>query len=435
MLKNINPIVHLIIAVLSIPLVIYGSAYIKLVFLFYPIWLIFKKDAAAIPALIVLVSFMSNSYAIYFSIIILAIINFKTLKENKVSLFFIILIVFLPYIIYLIINKIYVKDEVAGLAINQFQLYFSLFAFFYGILVVETMNKKVLFTIVWALFICFFINFFYGYIPNLPYARNSFFLFPFAGALIISVINGFRFDNYLIYTIIGLVVIAFGVLTLDTTFTILLSILLSFSICSLYLRNKNLIIKVLTGYFIFIFSISIVAYAISEYNGVDYSEYKTLKMSDIKTVEELFNRFKMKLFEDRAPIWNGVFESIIRDKQLLIPEKVKEIEIVTKSDTILDFDFHSHNLYLEFVRLNGIILGICFSLIFTIFVVFGNRIYQLKNIDSLFIIIVSSSIGTTVIGSFSGVFVLFSNFAILNMTILGVSYATYNIHKNDKLTV
>ena len=127
----------------------------------------------------------------------------------------------------------------------------------------------------------------------------------------------------------------------------------------------------------------------------------------------------------KTPIWNGVYESIVKEKDWLIPVDVKEIEIITKSDSVLDFEFHSHNLFLEFVRLNGILFGVLFSMIFVVLVVFSNRVLWVPGkLPPLLLVFIATSLGTTIIGAFTGIYVLLPNFAMLNMTFLGVAFAS-----------
>lgn len=423
--KPLNPYTHLLISALSIPALIYGPVPLKLVFVLYGIWLVLKRDAAALPALIVLVSYMSNSYAIYFAIIGLGLIYIKQIYKFSVFYLFIILVAVLPYVAYLLQYHIFQKHEVAGLAINQFQLYFSLFAFFYGLLITDTINKKVIVASVFSLLICFVINFLYGHVAGIPYVRNIFYTLPFFGTLVALIIFGFRFFKYKAYLVTGIVVLALGVLTIDATFTVILSVLLCASIAVLCVYGRTLLLKFITGIPVFLIFGTLVALAVADYDGVDYSEYRDMKMSDVRTTEQFVNRFKMKLYEDRAPIWNGVYESIVKEKDWLIPVDVKEIEIITKSDSVLDFEFHSHNLFLEFVRLNGILFGVLFSLIFVVLVVFSNRVlWGPAKLPPLLLVFIATSLGTTIIGAFTGIYVLLPNFAMLNMTFLGVAFAS-----------
>jgi len=70
-------------------------------------------------------------------------------------------------------------------------------------------------------------------------------------------------------------------------------------------------------------------------------------------------------------------------------------------------------------------MGSALSLIFIYFALLGRKIFSVKNVDPLFIVFVSASISSMIIGGLTGIFVLLSTFATLSLSILGIAYATY----------
>ena len=424
---KINIYFHLIFSLALIPVILFGPTFTKLLIMLYAAWLIMKKDAGSLPALAIISSYMSNTFIIYFAVIVLSGINFKKLKSFGVHLVFILLLIFLPYILYLTGLKIFVFGLKAGLVLNQFQLYFSMFAFFYGILIMESFNRKVMQVTMLTLVLLYLLSYVNLINPLFINVRLNFYTIPFFGAFFAYFLSSNVKDKQVAYFLIGTGIILSSVILTSSTFTIYLTTFFAFVLASLYFRRRHYTLRRATGTSAFIIVILLLFYAITGFEKNDYSDYLGESMEEVNSIESLTNRIGMKFFDDRAPIWVGVWEDIIYEKNWLPPLEVENIRASARS-TIkkIDFEFHSHNLYLELLRTNGIVMGFVLSFIFIYFSLLGRKILSIPNADPLFIVFVTASISTLIIGSFTGIYVLLSTYAIFALTIVGVAYAVYN---------
>lgn len=435
MKSSINIYLHLAISLALIPVILYAPPVVKLLVMLYAVWLIFTKDAGALPAIAIISSYLSNSYVIFFAFILISIINYNTLKKYGVHIIFIVLMLFLPFVAFQSGVKIFTFNMKSGLVLNQFQLYFSMFAFFYGILIKETFSKKVMMAYFITLILLYLLNFANLISPDFFMVRLTFYIIPFFGAFLSYYFFGRGKKVHVVYLLIGILIILTSLILTDSTFTIYLTTFFAFVISTMYYNKKFKILYRSLGLPAFLVVFLLISYAITEFEVNDYSSYKDLEMSDINSFESLSNRMKMKFFDDRAPIWVGVWEDIIYDMNWLPPTVVSEIKVATRIDKEIDFDFHAHNVYLELLRTNGIIMGIVLSIIFVIFVLLARKIYLLPGVNSLFIVFISAALSSMIIGAITGIYVLLATFAPFVITIIGLAYAMSQNNLKEKLIV
>jgi hypothetical protein len=423
--KRSNCYLHLAISLAAIPAMLSEIVVIKLLILIYAIYLVLKKKAESLPALMVISSFTSNSNFILTTMILVAGINYSILKKANVQYLFLFLLLFLPYIVYRIIINMINTDVKIGLIMNQYQYYLSLFCFFYGIILVKSFNGEVLKVIFITLVLLSIINLFKLYIVGMPIVRLAFYIIPLFCSLLIYYLyshNNFSFrPKYLLLLLIILIVLPQGL-----TFTLMLSGLLSMVMVYLYYTKKNAFLFVMIGYPIYIVLAIVMISAISNFRQEDYSAYKDIEMSEITSLESLRNRFNMKMYEDRAPIWAGTWKLIVTKPYLLPPESIENIQIVNKSGgKNIEFEHSSHNIFLDFIRLNGLIFGISFIFVYLRILLLARYAFIIQDFNSLFILLALNAIACMIIGSFTGVYVLISTFSIFTFTFIGITYAAY----------
>jgi hypothetical protein len=398
----------------------------------YSVWLVLKRDAGSIPALAIIATYMSNAFIIYFAIIALALINFKKLKSFGVHQLFILLLIFFPYILYLAGLKIFVLGEKFGLALNQFHLYLSMFAFFYGILIVESFSKKVMQASMLTLVLLYLLSYYSEFNPIFPLARLNFYTIPFFGAFFAYFLFSNGKGKQSAYFLIGIGILLSSFIFTATTFTIYFSSLFAFVLASMYFKNKFISLRITTGSIAYIVLLLLLIFAITGFEKYDYSAYRDMSMKEVNSFETLSNRIGMKFFDDRAPIWVGVWEDIVYEKNWLPPFNVPKIKAVTRTFNKVDFEFHAHNTFLELIRSNGIIMGLVLSAILIYFSLLGRKIFTLPNVDPLLIVFAVASIASLIIGSFTGIFVLLSTYAIFVLSIIGVAYAVFKMSISEK---
>lgn len=411
----------------------YSGPEIKVLVMIYAIWLILKKDAGALPALAVIISFLSNSYVIYFAMMALAILNYNEIRNYRVHKLLLVLLIFLPLVIFRSFSNIIVLNLKPGLVLNQFELYFSMFSFFYGVLILKTFNKKVMKALILTFCILYLSNFLKVINSDFMLLRLTFYIIPFsAGCLSFFLFNKSR--KSFVYLSICMTILWHSVIFTASTFTIYLTSLFTLILSFFYYKRMNAILLRTTGVLAFIVVFLLMAYAITGFRENDYSQLRVMSMSDITSIESLTNRIKMKLFDDRAPLWVGTWNEIIHSKDLWPPQKVKEIQTVRRTGKGIEFEFHSHNIYLELMRTNGIIMGAAVSIILIFFSLSGRKVFSVQNIDPLFIVFIATSISTIIIGAFTGIYILLSAYAGFGLTIVGVAFATYKINTQSVKT-
>lgn len=425
---------HLVISMVAIPGMLSDIFFIKLIILIYAIYLVLKKKAEYLPALMVISTFTANSYFILLAMAVVSVINYSVLREAKVQYLFLFLLLYILYIGYQIISMIYSGGSKIGIIMSQYEYYFSLFAFFYGIILMKSFNTKILNAVFVTLILLSVVDLLKPYIDNLPTVRLVFYSFPlFSVLLIYSVYTNDRILSMLQVLLLFLITTSFFLSGL--TFTLLLSVLLSIYLAYLYFKRKGIFLFRFTGYPIYIFLTISMIYTISTFDKSDYSAYKNMQMSEIISFESLSDRFKMKLFEDRGPIWAGVWMSIVTRPQWMPPESVESVKVVNKSGgKDIDFEFHTHNIFLDIIRENGLIFGISFIFVYVRILLLGRKVVFISGINPLFMLLVLNAISCMIIGSFTGVYVLLTTFSIFILTLLGIAYAAYedpNIFKSN----
>jgi hypothetical protein len=200
----------------------------------------------------------------------------------------------------------------------------------------------------------------------------------------------------------------------------------------MYFKKKFISLRIATGSIAYIVLFLLLIFAITGFEKYDYSAYIDMTIKEVNSFESLSNRIGMKFFDDRAPIWIGVWEDIVYEKNWLPPFKVTEIKAVTRTFKKVNFEFHAHNTYLELIRSNGIIMGLVLTTILIYFSLLGRKIFTLPNVDPLFIVFAVASIASLIIGSFTGIFVLLSTYAIFVLSIIGVAYAVFKMSISEK---
>lgn len=422
MKENKKAYIHLIISVILIPFIIYGDDLMKYIILAYTAYLVIKMNAESLPALAIISSYLSSFYLIYFLFIIISILKFKKIKSVNFHVYLIILLIFLPLVLVYSFFQMYVFGKSIGVSFNQFGLYLSMFSFFYGIIISGTLNKNIINTSIYALIILYLLNYANIFYVDFSFNRLTFFVIPFFVAYL-----GYYFYHKKKMLYKGfLLICSFGVLATaiitNLTFTIYLTSIFSLLIVIFYYKNKHRVIKNISGVYAFILIFVMMIYSLATFREYDFSDYDRNNLTEINLFEDIRIKAQMKLFDDRAPIWSSVWNNIVNNPNLLPPFEIGTIQIVRTGEEDKEFDYHSHNLYLEFLRTNGIVMGFGETIIFVMMILSSRRLLIVKNVYPLLIILTSTAISTMIIGGMTGIYVLISTFAPFVFTILGISH-------------
>lgn len=432
--SNSKIYINLLFSFLLIPAYLYAGATVKAILLIYPIFLVLSKDAAYLPSIIVQVSYMSNSYPVYFFMLVLSIINYRKIKYLKIHKILIILLICLPLVIYYSGYNFLIHGQKIGLVLNQFGFYFSLYAFFYGTLISDSFDNKVTKSLIITLFLLSIVNIITNKVAGILQIRLIFFILPLLFSLILYYIISKKilYIHYFFYLsiIISTLIMTFNFK--ETTFTIIFTILYSLILIVLYFRRENKTLYNITGIGAYIILFLMVSLTVLYNNKNNLIKYKSISMAEIESFEDISLRFKYKFFEDRGKLWASSWQQIKENKNWTPPLIIEHIKLRYGRDNVQEFEYHSHNVYIEFLRTNGIILGVVLSLIFIKISLLGRKILKLKQFDSYFIVLVSVSISSLIVGSITGIYPLLSSFAICGLSIPGVAYAKYYNIINQK---
>ena len=428
--KQTKLYLHLALSFAVIPIESYNMAALKLLFMIYAIWLTSKKDAYYLPALVVICSFLTSSYIVYLTMIVMSVINFKTIKQYNLQFILVILLMLLPFTAFFTITRLFTlglsSSEIkTGAIINQFQLYFTLFSFFYGILIFKSIDRHVIKALIITFVITIFSIIIIRSFSDLRIPRLLFFIIPlFLGSFSYILFNR-RSKGLYFYFVVSIILIIQSILTSGGTFTLLTTSLFVILLSTLYYKNKLHLLMKITGAAPFIVMLVLLWYSISNFGIIDYSIYRGMEMKDITSFESLYNRFLMKFFEDRASLWSSSWSQIVLDKNWLPPLKVVDIQYTNRFNKTSDFEFHSHNILLELIRNFGFIMGGTLSIIYAYFIILGRKIFSIPNINPIFVMLIATAVSTMIIGGMTGIFVLLPSYAVLGLSLLSVAYAHY----------
>lgn len=423
MLKEfkLSPIwLHIIIGLLCLIGYKYGGSAFEIIIIPYVVWMVFKKSSIYLPALSIhLITGNSVMYVIYAAITTVTVLNYKGLSKYRLTwlmnLLLLITPVMLVFLASLIIN--YKTDFKAYVRLGPF---FTLFSFFYGMLLSYDMNKKVIRALLWLMLIYFFIH-----LSEWLQIRLIFFAIPLWCSLFLIFLYSQK-ENKL-FAIISLGVLAFYLVTFNkSTLTIFLSIVISSVFSVMYFRDS----KILTTRFFRIIPFALIAF-IMLWGVSRFYDYKPTSISSedemvIFEPGKLVDRFEFKLMADRAPFWAAGIKQIIDDANLLPPIILNDIKGEFGNKREFEITFGSHNLYIEVLRYFGLIPGAFVILVFISIVIKTMQIYSFTNLSPLLVVLVSTALAANIVGSITGLYPIQPEFALFSLAFTGVIYALVN---------
>lgn len=415
---KLSPIwLHIIIGLLCLFGYKYGGNAFELTVIPYVLWMVFKRSSIYLPALSIhLITGSLVMYVIYAAITIVTILNYKELSKYKLkrllNLLLLVTPILLIFLISLIIN--YKTDFRAYVRIGPF---FTLFSFFYGVLLSHDMNKKVIYSLLWLMLI-FFVIHLSEWIP----VRLVFFAIPLWCSLFLVLMYS-RKENML-FAFVSLGVLIFYLITINkSTLTILLSIVISSVFSIMYFRHS----KILKSGFFRILPFALIAFimiwGISRFYDYKLTSKITKDDSIVLEPSKLVNRFEFKLMADRAPFWAAGIKQIIDDRNLLPPIILKDIKGEFGNKRNFEVTFGAHNLYIEVIRYYGLLPGAIVILIFISIVNKTMQICGFANLPPLIVILVSTTLAANIVGSITGFYPIQPQFALISLAFSGIVYS------------
>jgi hypothetical protein len=377
------------------------------------IWLINKKEINYFPLLVLICAFLSTAYILYLLMVLLCLSNITYFKIYKLSLLFKYYLLLVLFIFCFSIFKFFTTIDNFGKSINDYSFVLALAPFFYGIILTKSQLKSLNWqNLLNVMFIILLLNAIFKIIKiDFSSTRLVFFIIPLLLLLIIKNINNLKKLKIISFSLITLLVTINGL-----TFTLIFTALISLIFLNNRLLKSSLSIKILLLYTFFI-----PCYAVINYEKLDFSDYTDMKISDISNVDDLKGKVGMKLIEDRGVIWRAAWFSIANDLKIWPSIEKQKLIIQGKTNKEQDWDYHSHNLFLESLLSLGFVLGIStYSIFIYINIISFKVLNKVKknSLESTFIIL---AIVSNIIGGMSGIFPFSSEFSILSIGILGIS--------------
>lgn len=389
-------------------------------------FMILSRRAEFFPGLVIhLFAETISMYIILFSCLITTLLYWKYWFNTRLKWIFILTLLPLPILIWQTVIRYFNMNLGFIDIIIPIDYYLGLFPFFYGFLISERFNKEIFGGIVFVLLLSFFINTM-GIFDNT--IRIVFYAIPFLITYAVFGKSNLLSSGFQLILRIGTVIVI-GIYIFfinQTTITILSSILLSILLVYLKIRKFNNLVLLLSSKWTFIFTILVVAWLAFSTNktAVAFKSYSTGDLAGLKftNYNDLVDRISFKTFADRAPIWRGVWLSIVSQNNILPPYKVKSYEITTLEGNKIKSEVGAHNIFLELLRKDGYFVGLIIGFTFIIQILLACSLLRLPLDDRLLISMVSSVAIVGIIGGMTGQFPLMASFSFLFIGLAGLLF-------------
>ena len=387
---------------------VFGGVAGKGVALAFGMWLVHQRKVEYFPLVILSTAFLSTAYILYLQMFLLTLLNYKIIRSyRQTTLFNFFIIMMVAFVIYSLI-KFIETDNNLGRSLESYSFVLAMAPFFYVMILRGNYGFKVFFErLFYVLIFILFLNvIFKELFPEFTSTRLIFYIIPL---LFVQIILHLK-DRSIFKMFLS--ILALGTAFQGATFTLLFTGIL---ILLFLYTSKFSNLKKIAPILLFLIPIS----AIVNFKSVDYSKYRDLKMEEINNYDDLKNRIGMKLYEDRAPIWIAAWQTIVNNPQLQPPQDPPTYTIEGRSSKEVEWEHHSHNLYLESILRLGWILGLLVSIVFLVINMKAfNHLNFTENkfVGSFFI----TAIFANLIGSQSGVFPLLLDYAFFSMGLLGL---------------
>ena len=387
----------------------------------FVIYMIVKKDAAFLPALMIhCASDTSIMYAVFLGMIIMCIINTSSLCRNPQTRFiFIVLLALFPLYVILTIQKGLLDYFTWQESLGYTKFYLSFWAFLFYYLIADTFNRDIVkvmlvsFLMVWLL-------------TRLPGLHN--YIRVISMIVFLGVVYGIYYINAksVIFGVVVSVLSFLAFLAMRLTFTELLSLVYAVGVFLLWNTNKNKLAQKSVSLIPYIIIFILMVYGINNYNVVNVGFSVGIDFSNMKAVWE---SAQYKFFGDRAIFWDAAWNQLMELKPILPIHNIPNISTYTLGGTFLDdIAYGGHNTPLELLRIFGFIMGGLLIVCYIHCTVISSRIFALRTIDAYMIPLFAVAFANVIIVFFGGTAAMLPNYALFTFGLMGVAYG---LVKND----
>ncbi len=406
-MKNSYPLL-LTISILCVIASVFLGVAGKGVALVFGLWLVHQRKVDYFPFIVLITAFLSTAYILYLQMFLLSVLNYNTIKSFKQTKLFNLFIGLMGAFIFYSTNKYLLSANGLGKSLESYSFVLALAPFFYAMILKGSYDAKAMFRrLFYVLIIIIALSTLFKYLSvDFVSTRLVFFIIPFLFVQIFLHISEKKKDILFVSILVFFATAQLG------TFTLLFTALLSL----LFVYTSRLIgLKKLTPILLFLIPII----AIINYDKADYSRFKYLEMSEVSSLDDFNDRLSLKLFQDRAPIWSAAWHAVYTTPEIEPPLEPKKYNIQTDGNNNVEWDYHSHNLFLEAIIRLGWVIGLLVSLVFLVINLSSfDRLdfHQDRILKSLFI----TGIISNVVGSQSGIFPLLLDYTFFSLGLLGI---------------
>lgn len=414
---------HLLAALCLLPGYFNLGQEFKIVMIPYVSYLILDKRASYLPAL--LVHFLPGtlvSQAILAACAVLSLINLKLLLKLRLGTALVVTILPFPLVVFAAIRSGEPIIEVG----QYLSLYLGLFAFFYGSLIADQVDEKIVKRVLWVLFGCALLQT-TGFTGGT--VRYYFLAVP---ALIIvgasRLIPGARW-HFSVWLSLAAVIIVTLILSgvLKVTFIILFSTIVAILLLLARIHWTRVVKGLPVGKVLVIFALVITGYMAAPVSS-EYAAYDQSKgIQDIEEIDDVLPALKFKLFGDRGLLWKGAWKTVQKHNGLLPPEMPSPIVYVTNEGLRLQVGFGAHNIGLELLRSYGWLAGAAAAGMYLLFLSYSGVALVRSDQRNILLPVLAAVTAVAFVGGVFGHFVLNNNFSFLLLALGGVGYGSYRV--------
>lgn len=397
----------------------YGGPFFIALMIPFVVMMVSSKDINYFPALMVHMASETSIYSIILLVMMIVVISEnKKITDKNIWRIYLLLLLLLPVYLLIVYQQIVYSGNNIQNALASFgKLYMVLWSFPFAFIIGKRFDSLSLKLLLGTLVVVKILT-----------------VLGLCGSSRISGCVNYFIPAYAIYYFfsgqrsLGLFCLFVSLPSLltneDLTFSVFGSTLLAIILTYCFVNNHRKILRKLTGLYVFVAIIALLLYGAFNYQGMIIINSRD--HMDFSSWSAFSNWFMFKLFGDRAPFWNSGIMQIVGYHPLFPNPNLPEIFAIAVDGREIDNSVYgSHNIFIEYLRLFGIIPGVILCTLLITISQFGRKYIinasWYNNEIPLFI----SSISSFFILCLTGTLTVQPSYALFTVGLMGVAYAKY----------
>lgn len=414
--KNTEVIFQIVLAFLA---VLFGYPYASMISVIlmtpFVVWMVIKKNAAFLPALMIHCSSESSiMFAVFLTMMIICLFNAKAFKTQKmVKFIFNVLLVMAPIYLVLTFQKMVLDSYEWQGALNYTSMYLGGWAFLYCFLISDTFDTKALKLLLWSIALLYlFSNIFH--VIHWSKLSNCF--------MLIVPVYGFYFLLKSKRIIISVLLLLWGIpsflLSQHGTFTLFLTSVYAIVVFVLWNLEKKAATTI-TGIAPYIVILFLMAYGMLNYRTAQYGDYA--EHMDFSSAQSFINRAQYKFFGDRALFWDASWRQLLDLKPVFPIHDIPDIVAISAEGRMSEVDFGAHNTPLQLLRIFGFLMGGCLIICFMTITNLTAKYFRNYNVYGMEVPIISIAVTNSLVLFLTGTAALLPGIALFTFGLMGIA--------------